>query len=240
MSYDLKINTICNHRIYRELVTLEDERRTIRFSKPLSASNTELFASDDLVPRSDYNIIYDPDSLTVHQTRMILLNNKWKSIEDYFEVTYVTLKNFCPKCAGLEVLDDIDYDIRGALRVLRNEELLLQNLEKFTITEKESNPFHTYIGTFLVRLLGQKIIDSSYVSNKIAEEISGTLDVLKSLQDQYRFTDRPVTNGELLNEVENVKIRFDKDDPTIVRADITATAKSGRTVDYSQFLRLSP
>lgn len=238
MSYDLKITTICNHRIYRELVLLEDDRRSIRMSQPLAASNTELYASDDLVPKSEYEIIYDSNSLTVQQPRMLLLNHKWRALEDYFELNYVTLKGFCPKCAGLEVIDDIDYDIRGDLIVLRNEELLLQNLEKFTVTEKETNPFHTYIGTFLVKLLGQKIIDSSYISTKITQEISATLDVLRSLQDQYRFTERPVSDGELLDEVQNVEIRFDVDDPTIIRTDITVTAKSGRTVDYSQFLQL--
>jgi len=239
MSYDLRITTTCNHRIYRELVTLEDDRRSIRLASPLAASNTELFASDNLVPKADYTVIYDPDTITVQQPRMIYLNNKWKSIEDYFEVNYVTLRGFCPKCVGLEVINDIDYDIRGALRTVRNEELLLQNLEKFTITEKESNPFHTFIGTFLVKLLGQKIIDSSYTSTKITQEISTTLDVLKSLQDQYRYTDRPVTNGELLEEVVNMQVRFDVDDPTIIRTEISATAKSGRTVDYTQFLQLS-
>jgi len=215
MSYDLKINTICNHRIYRELVTLEDDRRSIRMSQPLSASNTELFASDNLVPKSDYEIIYDPESITIQQPRMILLNRKWRSLEDYFELNYITLKEFCPKCAGLEVLDDISYDIRGALLVLRNEDLLLQNLEKFTVTEKESNPFHTYIGTFLARLIGQKIIDSSYTSTKISQEVGITLDILKSLQDQYRATERPVTDGELLDEIQDVKIRFDVDESII-------------------------
>jgi len=240
MSYDLKINTICNHRIYKELITLEDDRRTLRFNRPLAASNTELFASDKLIPKTDYTIVYDPQTLTVQQPRIIYLNRKWRSIEDYFEVTYVTLRGFCPKCVGLEVLNDIDYNIRGALITVRDEELLLQNLEKFTITERESNPFHTYIGTFLVKLLGQKILDSSYTSTKITQEITTTLGVLKSLQDQYRYTDRPVTDGELLDEVQNIEIRFDPEDPTIIRAVITATARSGRTVDYTQFLQLSP
>lgn len=238
MSYDLKITTVCNHRIYRELVTLGDDRRSIRLSQPLSASNTQLFASDDLVPSSGYSIVYDPEAITIQQPRMILLNQKWRALEDYFEVNYTTIKNSCPKCAGLEVLNDIEYDIRGDLIVVRNEELLLQNLEKFTVTEKQSNPFHTYIGTFLVKLLGQKIIDSSFISSKITQEINSTLDVLRSLQDQYIYTDRPVTNGELLDEIQEVKVRFDVDDPTIIRTDISVTAKSGRTVDYSQFLQL--
>lgn len=240
MSFDLKISTVCNHKIYRESVTLEDDRRSIRFGRPLAATNQELFASENLVPKNDYTIIYDPTAITVYQPRMIYLNNKWKSLEDYFEVNYVTLGTHCPKCAGLGIVDDFDYDIRGALRTVRNENLLLQNLEKFTVTERETNPFHTYIGTFLVKLLGQKIIDSSYTSTKITQEISATLEILKSLQDQYRYTDRPVTDGELLDEIQNIQIRFDEEDPTIIRTDISVTAKSGQTVDYTQFLQLSP
>lgn len=240
MSYDLRINTTCNHRIYRELMTLAEDRRSLRFNRPLAASNTELYASDNLVPRTDYEIIYDPESITVQQPRMIYLNKKWNMVEDYFEVNYVTLRNFCPKCVGRDIVDDIDYDIRGALRVVRNEELLLQNLEKFTVTEKESNPFHTFIGTFLVRLLGQKILDSSFIASRVTQEVTTTLDVLKSLQDQYTYTERPVTNGELLDQIQNIQVRFDEEDPTILRAEITVTAKSGQTVDYTQFLQLEP
>lgn len=238
MSYDLNITTVCNHRIYRELVSLDTDRRSLRLFKPLSASNIEVFASDKLIPKTDYIIIYDPETITVQQPRMAYLNKKWKSVEDYFEITYVTLKGFCPKCAGLEQLNDIDYDIRGSLLTLRDEKLLLQNLEKFTVTEMRSNPFHSFIGTSLVKLLGQKITDTSYISTKITQEISATLDVLKSLQDQYRFAGRTVTDGELLDKVENVRIRFDKQDPTILRTDVTVLAKSGRSVNYTQYLQL--
>ena len=89
-----------------------------------------------------------------------------------------------------------------------------------------------------MKLLGQKIIDSSYFSTKITQEVSATLDVLKSLQDQYIISDRPVTNGELLDSIQNIQVRFDTEDPTIIRTDIAVTAKSGRTVDYTQFLQL--
>jgi len=174
----------------------------------------------------------------VQQPRMVYLKKKWPSVEDYFEVNYITLRSYCPKCAGLQFLDDIEYNIRGELITVRNEELLLQNLEKFTVTEKQSNPFHSFIGTFLVKLLGQKIIDSSYFSTKITQEVSATLDVLKSLQDQYVISDRPVTNGELLDSIQNIQIKFDPEDPTIIRTDISVTAKSGRTVDYTQYLQL--
>lgn len=238
MSYDLNITTICDHRIYRELVTLESDRRSIRLSKPLSSSNLDLYASENLVPKTSYTIIYDPQTTTINQPRMIYLDSRWKQVEDYFEVVYVTFKGFCPKCAGLEVIDDIKYDIRGHFSTVRNENLLLQNLEKFTVTEIQSNAFHTFIGTSLVNLLGQRITDTSFIASKVTQEISSTLEVLKSLQEQYVSIGREMTSGELFDTVQNIQVRFDEVDPTIIRTDVTVLAQSGKNVDFTQFLQL--
>ncbi len=238
MSYDLNITAVCDHRIYRELVTLEDDRRSIRLSKPLSSSNIDLYASENLVPKTAYTIIYDPLTTTINQPRMIYLKNRWRQTEDYFEVVYITFKGFCPKCAGLEVIDDVQYDIRGHLKQIRNENLLLQNLEKFTVTEIQSNAFHTFIGTSLTKLLGQRITDVSFISSKVTQEINSTLEVLKSLQDQYVSTGRVTTDGELFDTIESVRVRFDESDPTILRTDVTVLAKSGQNVDFTQYLQL--
>ncbi len=238
MSFDLSLPTVCNHTRYRELVTLADDHRTLRLEQPLAASNVKVYASNDLIPSSLYTIAYDPETITINQPRLVLLNIPWRQLEDYWEITYVTLKGFCNKCIGLERLDDLSYDVRGNLSLNRNEYLLLQNLEKFTVTEKQSNPFHTFIGTTLVALLGQKISDPTFISNRITQEINSTLGILKSLQDQYRSAGRTMTDGERLDEVENVKVRFDEEDPSIVRVDVTARAVSGKTLDYSQYLQL--
>jgi hypothetical protein len=237
MSFDLNLLTVCNHRIYRELVDLAPDRRSLRVAQPIASSNVEVFASNDEIPSSDYTLIYDPLAINVQQPRMIFLNKKWDSLEDYFEVGYNTLSGFCPKCAGLKTIDDISYDVKGELYTIRNEALLLQNLEKFTVTEIRSNPFHTFIGTGLVSMLGTKYSDAAYMSTKITQEITTSLNVLKDLQDQYQFSGRSMTDGELLDNIDNVRVSIDRNDPTIIRADVTATAKSGKSVDYSQFLR---
>jgi hypothetical protein len=216
---------------------LASDRRSLRTSQPIAASNVEVFASNDKIPSSNYSLIFDPETINVQQPRMISLNQKWDSLEDYFEVNYNTLSNTCPKCVGLKTLDDISYDVKGNLYTLRNENLLLQNLEKFTITRVRSNPFHTFIGTGLVQMLGTKFTDSAYMSTKITQEISTSLSVLKDLQDQYQFSGRTMTAGESLDTVDNVQISTDQNDPTILRADVTASAKSGKPVSYTQFLR---
>lgn len=240
MSYDLVLATVCDHRIYKERVTLESDRKTMRLSKPMASSNLDVYASDDIVSKTSYIIIDDPVETTgVNVNRMVYLKEKWKSPEDFFDINYVTLKNFCPKCAGNDQIDDISYDIQGNLNLVRNERLLLQNVEKFTITELQSNPFHLFVGTGLVKLIGQRVSNQSYITTKVTQEISTTLQVFKDLQRQYVAAGRTMTPGESLDVIESVKVIFDAQDPSILRADVAIRAKSGRTVNFSQFMKIA-
>ena len=238
MSFDFNLPTTCNHKVFRELSLLGDDRRTLRVSKPMAAvGNLELYASGDLVPRSSYGTVLDPNSLISEQTQMIRLNAKWKSIEDYFQVTYSTLKGFCPKCVGLGVLDDLSWNVRGELSTTRDEKLLSQNLEKFVVTELGSNPFHTFVGTSLSTLIGQRIYDFDFLANRITQEVNSALGKFKDLQQQYAQTGRPMTRGEQLAQIRGVKVSQDTEDPTIVRVDVRVTALSGMPLQYTQYLK---
>jgi hypothetical protein len=239
MSFDLNLQTVCNHKIYKESVTLDSDRQSLRLSKPLSSSIVDVYASDNLIPKTDYNIIFDPKIHGTNRTKMIFLKKKWRSVEDFFNISYITIKGYCPKCVGLDVIDDISYDIRGNFLTIRNEPLLLQNLEKFTITELTSNPFQVFIGTNLVKLIGQRVSDPAFITSRVTQEINSTLQVFKSLQQQYKSTGRAVTDGELLSSVDSVKVNFDRNDPSILRADVTVRAVSGRTVDFTQLLKVA-
>jgi hypothetical protein len=236
MSFDINLTTVCNHKIYREPVTLDSDRRSLRVAQPI-ASTVEVFASNDKVNSSKYAIIDDPTMIDVYKGKMIYLNQNWASLEDYFEVNYYTISDFCPKCQGVKSVDDVSYNVQGDFFIIRDERLLLQNLEKFTVTEIFSNPFHTFIGTSLVKMLGSKIADRNYLATKITQEISTTLSVFRDLQSQYVATGRPVSYGEILDTVDNVKVAFDTQDPTILRADVICHAKSGKSVDYTQYLK---
>jgi len=208
-------------------------------SKPLAAAaNIEIYASDNLLPRSMYTIIYDPNTISVNQPRMVYLRSKWKSPYDFFEVSYVTIKTYCPKCIGLETIDDISFNSRGLLSEARDELLLMQNLEKWTITEIGSNPFHGYVGTSLITLIGQKISDGDFLATKITQEITSALQKFQDLQAQYRQSGRPITDGETLQSIENIEVRIDENDPTIMLADVTVIARSGKSLSYTQSLRI--
>ena len=239
MSFDLNLIAVCDHWMYKEEVSLESDLKTIRLSRPLAAASVELMASDDIVPTADYIIVYDTSAEDPEFSRLIKFKKKWHSPEDYFQISYYTIKDWCPKCAGLDVINDISYNVRGGLLEVRNEKLLLQNLEKFVVTEAGSNPFHNYIGTSIISYLGEKVSDENFISTKITAEISTTLGALKSMQEQYVKTGRSVTDGELLDRVGNIIVNFDTKDPTILYAEVVCRAKSGKSVDYTQTLKIA-
>jgi len=143
MSFDLNLTTACDHLVFRELTVLDKDARTIHLQNPIAATATvQVFATDNLVPDTMYRIINNPTE-TVNPEKIIQFKDKWRSITDYFEISYITLPNFCPKCSGINFYDDISYDVSGDLFTIRDEKLLMQNVEKFTVTKINSNPFHT-------------------------------------------------------------------------------------------------
>lgn len=239
MSFDLNLPTVCNHQIYRELAVMDTDRRSLRVTKPIAANGSvEVWASQNFVPKSQYTIVGDPETINVQRPKMVYFNSKWRSPNDLFEVTYVTLSGFCPKCAGLDVLDDISIDVQGKLKTLRDEKLLLQNMEKFTVTEIRSNPFHLFIGSSLVTLLGEKLSDTDFMISRITQEINNSLSKFMDLQEQYRLTGRKVTDGEMLETIDSVEVTQDVNDPTILRADVEASSRSGKSVEFSQTLKI--
>lgn len=238
MSFDLTLPTVCNHKVFRELVPLESDRRSLRMSKPLASGvDIKVYASENTVPKTMYSIIYDPTELSVYQNRMVYLRSKWRQPRDFFEISYNTISSYCSKCTGLNTLDDISYNVKGRLNTSRDEKLLLQNLEKFTVTEIKSNPFHSFIGTSLVSLLGEKVSDLDFLSTKITQEINASLQKLSDMQNQYKQAGRTLTDGETLESIDNIQVEQDEDDLTVLRVDVTCKAKSGKSVVYTQYLR---
>lgn len=239
MSFDLKITTVCNHLVFRELAIMDSDRKSLRIQKPLSSvGGLQLYASDNLIPKSMYSVVYDPTSSESNQARMVMFKSKWPSPTDFFEITYVTFPTYCSKCNNLKVIDDTSFDVKGQLATTRDEPLLMQNLEKWTITELRSNPFHAFVGTSIMQVIGQKITDQDFLSSRISQEIMSTLQRFEDMQGQYRLTGRPMTDGETLETIENIEVRFDDLDQTVLRADVTVTARSGKALTFSQFLRI--
>jgi|GEM_PF-4219232 hypothetical protein len=238
MSYDLNLTTLCDHLVFKELTFLETDAQTIYLSRPVASSTAlTVWITGNVLPFSFYNLITNPDTTNPSQVRYIKLNQPWPSPTDYFEINYITRSPFCTKCQGFNYLDDISYDINGDIVEISNEPLLMQNIEKFVITEIGSNPFFTFIGSGLGALIGTRVTNPQFLISQITSQITNSLNQLKSLQQQYALTGRPMTPGELLATINNISVQQDNNDPTIFRADISVTAQSGNTVQTTQVIK---
>ena len=60
----------------------------------------------------------------------------------------------------------------------------------------------------------------------------------QDMQNQYKLSRRPITDGEILDTIENISVTQDPTDPTILLVTVTLTAKSGKSVDYAQYLKI--
>jgi len=239
MSYDLKIPALCDHRIYWELGTIDTDLRSLRVSKPIVSSTLTVRMSGNIVPESQYILVNDMNSqaVTGDIRRMIYFKQELKAIDDFFEVKYLTNSSNCPKCAGMKGLDDIQYDNLGELREARDEYLLMQNVEKYVVTEIGSNVFHNWLGSGLIDLIGTRIMDANYMRSKITQEINATLNKFKTMQQEYITTGRPITDGEQLDTIDMVAVTQSANDPTVLEVVVTVTAVSGKTVDFTQYLQ---
>lgn len=239
MSFDLNITSLCNHLVYRELALIDKDRRTIRLEKPIGATlNLQVYAADNLIPNTYYEIAQDPVQISMNRDRIVYFYERWKSPSDYFEISYITIPSYCSKCGGGNYLDDVQLNIRGDLLTLRDEQLLMQNVEKFIITSLNSNPFHSFIGTNLTGLIGTRISNVSFLLTQITAEISRTLQKFQDLQSQYQLTGRAISPGEILATIDDIQVTQDTIDPSIMRANVIVTAQSGETVQFTQVLKL--
>lgn len=240
MSFDINMTTTCDHQVYRELQVLGSDRRVIRTDFPIASADTvKVYATDNLISSNFYSLINDPNPPeTPSSSKVIYFKDKWKALTDYFEISYLTIANYCSKCVASGYLDDISYNIRGDLPVLRNEYLLMQNVEKFVITRLGSNPFQSFVGTALESLIGTKVSNPSFLVSQITSEISRALKKFQDLQAQYKQTGRPVTDGELLQAVESITVTQNVTDPTVYEAKVVVSAVSGKTVEFTQVLKI--
>lgn len=239
MSYDLKLPALCDHRIYWEIGLLDTDLRSLRVSKPIIASKLTVRMSGNIVPESQYILVYDVDyQAPVGDTRRkIYFKQELKASDDFFEIKYITDALNCPKCAGMKGLDDIQYSNLGTFKLARDEYLLMQNVEKYVVTEIGSNIFHNWIGSGLIDLIGSRIMDPNYLKSKITQEINATLSKFKKMQQEYITTGRPVSDGEMLDTVDMVSVTPYNDDPTVLEVVVTVTALSGKSVDFTQYLQ---
>ncbi|MDB4330348.1 hypothetical protein N9948_01360 [bacterium] len=240
MSLDIKIFSVCDHKINEEEVQVSSDLRTIPIPRVTSSSEIRLFINGFEVeqdsPRDGWSIQGDDLSFN-YQKSKIILNKKRKSTNDFFLISYSVLPDLCPKCISLRVHNDESYTNLGLISFVQNEEKLIQEVKKGLLTELSSNPFHTWIGTEIHKLIGTKVYNADTVRANLVQEVSVYLDKYLDVQTQQTQY-QSVTDREAFFQTLLIDADFDPEDPTIWTLTVIFQNRTGADMVFEKKLEL--
>lgn len=236
MSIDLKIFSICDHRINKEIVQINSDYKTIKLPRILASSNIDLYINDNLIDSKSsingFNLEID-EIVGNFKRYKIVFNKIRKSLDDFYEVSYSVLSNLCPKCTGLKVLNDISYNNLGLVNTVQNEEKLLQEVKKGLLTTIGSNPFHIWYGTNINKLIGSKIVNVDTLRAYLVQEVNLYLDKYLDIQikqGQYQ----QVSDREAYYQTLLVDLTPDETDPTYWTLNIIFQNRTGADLAFEK------
>lgn len=236
MSIDLKIFSICDHRIYKELVQISLDYKTIKLPRILASKNIELYINDSKVSQDStvngYSL--EIDELVGNFKRYKLVFKKpRKSVDDFYEVSYSVLSNLCPKCTGQKINNDISYNNLGLVNTVQNEEKLLQEVKKGLLTTIGSNPFHIWYGTNINKLIGSKIYNVDSLRAYLVQEVNVLLEKYLDIQikqGQYQV----VTDRESYYQTLLVDLVPDENEPTYWTLNVIFQNRTGADLAFEK------
>jgi hypothetical protein len=229
-TYDFNVlQAPCNHnqsleryQVYpQDLRTLQLVANPATFMRaPINGQAfVQVYISGNLVSSNDptygYTLVADPLHIQLSGTYMfykIVFNKEVRIIRPLIEVSYITLQDYCLKCNGIGVLNDLSIATSGSLIRVVNTDKLVQRSLKFVLTSQcafypqFTCPIRGYIG----RKFGINITDAD-----IANAVTVALDNLQNVQVAQN-TIQTLSPEETLKNVTNVIAVQDASDPTII------------------------
>ena len=235
MSFDFRLKNTCTHEVVAEIRQVEDDLRSLLFERPPSASSPgqiKLKANGFIIdpvndPQFSFSLVRDNSFIPppivagtyrgprVQNKKKLYFDKSLRSRDDIFELTYFTDERNCRRCHGLRLEDDIRFDLQGKPIQVRNNQKLLQDVQKFVFTMLGSNPFHELVGTNAFTLIGSKLSNIQLTSLKLQQEITTTLQVYQERQIT-QATVQEVTDSEMLFKVISVNVERNDQDPSII------------------------
>jgi hypothetical protein len=194
------------------------------------------YRGHQLVP--GWTLIGDPTTLEDRPTRLIIFDEPLRSASDFVEISYVTLREECRRCGGVGVEHDWRYDTKGEVIEVRDEALLLQELQKDFYTIEGSNPFHTWYGTQLIESIGKKLI-ADFAQNIITSDLYQAFNRWQSVKrQQEEDVGQFVSDREFPFKLLSVVLEQSVDDPTVIFVTATVQNRSNEAIELSRGLKL--
>ena len=195
------------------------------------------YRGQQLVP--GWTLISDPNTLEDRPTRLIVFDDPLASDSDFVEVSYVTVREECRRCGGIGVKNDWRYASNGQTIVIRNESLLMQELQKIFYTIQGSNPFHTWYGTQLIDAIGKKLAPNGFTQNLIVSNLYQAFSRWQSIKrQQEENVPQFVSDEEFPFRLLSVNLETSTDDPTIIFITATIQNRSMKPIQLTRGLKI--
>jgi len=185
-----------------------------------------------------WTLVSDPTTLADRPARLIIFDEPLKSDSNFVEISYVTLREECRRCGGTGYENDWRYDLNGDIVEVRDEALLIQELQKDFYTMQGSNQFHTWYGTQLIESIGKKLSASGFAQNMVVSDLYQAFNRWQSIKrQQEEDVGQLVTDEEFPFRLLSVNLQKSDQDPTVIFVDITVQNRSNKSIQFTRGLR---
>ncbi len=237
-------------------VTFSTEKNSIRFKTDLAGDDASLYIfkestlaktlgiSTDREFRGKrvapaWTLIQDPNTLLDRPKRLIVFDDPLRGFNDFVEVSYTTVLQECRRCGGVGVEYDWRYGSDGNLAEVRDEALLIQELQKAVFTQKGSNIFHPWYGTYLLDNVGKKNNLVGLLQSTITSDIQQMFTRWQTIKTQQeKDVGQFVSDSEFPFRLLGVQVEQSISDPTVIFVNITVQNRSTQPIQISRGLRL--
>ncbi len=187
---------------------------------------------------SGWSIIKDPNTV-LRGKRLIMFDEPLPGFRDFVEVNYTTERSECRRCGGLGVENDWRYNVRGDVIEVRDEALLIQEIQKIMFTVRGTNTFHPWYGTTILNTVGQKLSAAGLIQSFIVGDIREAFKRWQSIKrQQEQDAGQYVSDEEFPFQLLQVTLTPSDNDPTILFVNSTIRSRSQRQLQLERGIRL--
>lgn len=186
-----------------------------------------------------WSLIHDPNTLTDRPTRIVLFDEALKSASNYVELSYATVRQECRRCGGLGIENDWRYNRNGEVVQVRDEALLIQEIQKMIYTAQGSNRFHSWIGTNILEVVGKKLSASGIIQQFVTADIREAFRRWQNVKKQQELEyGQVVSDSEYPFNLLQVTMTQSQKDPTIVFTNVVVQNRSSKPIQIERGVRL--
>lgn len=185
-----------------------------------------------------WSLVQGLPTLDGKASRAVVFDDPLRGYQELVEVSYATRQQECRRCGGVGVENDWVYGKDGSVVELRDEALLIQEVQKAIFTVRGSNPFNSWYGSSLLDRIGQKTASFGLINNLITTDIQQAFARWQSIKSQQEDAGQRVSEAEFPYRLTKLSVTPSSSDPTTVFVDITIQNRSFRPVNITRGIRV--